>query len=151
MAAVVTHGLWLARRLHRNGLYPPRLTGPWLSQSGPKTSVWPWLLGVLRPWAVLSLISRLPSAAPQAAALLGSVWLRPGWALPDIARALLRTLAGPTDSVSAVAFAPDGRTLASAGWNNTVRLCDPTTGSLAAAGDRNVIGLRVHTGHEERL
>ena len=53
----------------------------------------------------------------------------------------VRTLTGHTGYVSSVAFSPDGNTLASGSWDNTVRIWDAQTGAP----------IRTLTGHTDRV
>jgi WD40 repeat protein len=42
------------------------------------------------------------------------------------------TLSGHTDAATSIAFTPDGRTLVSGGWDNTIRLWDVASRSCTA-------------------
>ena len=59
-----------------------------------------------------------------------SPWLRPLKAnLERPGEGCLRTLSGHTDSVKAVAIAPDGKTAISASWDKTLKIWDTETGT----------------------
>eukprot|EP00961_Rhodomonas_salina_P243268 3287217-Rhodomonas_salina.1 len=52
----------------------------------------------------------------------------------------MSSLEGHTSSVTSVSFAPDGKTLASGSWDNTVKLWDAASGSQMSS-------LEGHTGY----
>jgi hypothetical protein len=85
------------------------------------------------------LLSRLPDDPVLATVRKQLREALPEWCLqavtplPDLPHpALRRTLTGHTDNVHAVAIAPDGSWLATAGDDGTVRIWDPVTGNPTA-------------------
>ncbi|WP_327321997.1 NB-ARC domain-containing protein [Streptomyces sp. NBC_01210] len=104
------------------------------------------LLVPLRPSLADTLLSRidgveeLRSLVARSELQLDAPRLTALWALPDRPDpALIRTLEGHIGSLRGCAVSPDGAWLASGGFDRTVRIWHPASGSLRAA-------LRGHTG-----
>jgi WD40 repeat protein len=72
--------------------------------------------------------------APEKSLVRDQFDQKPRWVqkLPQVQEhwtPLLQTLEGHSDAVEAVAFSQDGKLLASASWDRTVKLWDPATGA----------------------
>ncbi|MET8156627.1 hypothetical protein ABZT47_09650 [Sphaerisporangium sp. NPDC005289] len=91
-----------------------------------------------------TLTSQVLAAGPPRLVVLGDVWFDDQDAATGTSRALMREHHAV---VGAVAVAPDGSWLASAGWNGTVRIWDTATWQQSAilTGHRPSITKRTHS------
>ena len=70
---------------------------------------------------------RIPGSRPRIAAAVLVALATTGLALAQQAAQVAGTLDGHTDPVYAIAWSPDGKTLITGGFDNTVRLWDAAT------------------------
>ncbi|MFI5980841.1 NB-ARC domain-containing protein [Streptomyces sp. NPDC051555] len=132
---------WLLARIERHG---PVAVGGDLALSDAPTAEelhrvvgqQAHLLGRLRPGLADTLLSRIPVTDrterfhSRAARVLTGPRLTPFWPLPDLPDPDLdRTLEGHTSAVRACAASPDGRWLASAGFDRSLRIWNVATGA----------------------
>jgi hypothetical protein len=137
---------WAGARLQASG--PARPYADLALVGTPRAQRLGWVLGqaahLLAPTdpphslidILYSRVSHDPGWAAQAEALTASrkpPRLINKWPLPDLpGPALRRALTGHAHGVTAVAIAPDGTWLASAGGDGSVRIWDPVTGGISA-------------------
>ena len=133
---------WLVGKLNRTG--PASLEADLLLSPQPRHQALAvvirqnaYVLAPLDPPGSLAatLASRIPDnfpnphTRPGLLATINGTHLIPTMELPDLAHpALNRVLTGHTDMVEALVVAPDGSWLASASWDQMVRIWDPATG-----------------------